>query len=146
MKARLGRIVSVLLGLAAATAAAGDELRVAGGGAVKEAVAPLIEDFARESGHFVKTEFAPMGTLTRRLAAGEVFDVLIMTPEALAPLERAGKIAPGTAVPLGKVGIGVAVNERAPVPDISSVDLLRQMVGFFWRVLDVFPRLLRYAF
>jgi molybdate transport system substrate-binding protein len=67
-----------------------------------------------------------MGLLAKRLAAGEVFDVLILTPEALQPLEQRGTVAPGMVTPLGRVGIGVVVNEKAPVPQIGSAEMLRQ--------------------
>jgi len=120
------RVAAFVLTQFITCAAHADELRVVAGGAVKGAVAPLLEAFARDTGHFVKTEFAPMGAIGTRLAGGEKFDLLIMTPEALAPLEQAGKVARESVVPLGRVGIGVAVNEHAPVPDISTAEALKR--------------------
>jgi len=108
--------------------AAADELRVASGGAAKEPVSQLAERFSRQTGHFVRLEFAPMGTLAQRLAARERFDVLVMTPEALAAQDRDGRVVGDSAAPLGRVGIGIAVAAGAPVPDLSSPVAIRQLL------------------
>ena len=44
---------------------------------------------------------------------------------ALDELERAGKLQAGSRMNLARVGIGVVVREGAPLPDISTVDALR---------------------
>jgi molybdate transport system substrate-binding protein len=133
--------LTAVLAIGSVPPAHADELRVAGGGAVKPAVGPLMEDFARETGQFVKAEYAPMGALAKRLAGGESFDVLIMTPEAFAPLVQAGKVARDALVPLGKVGIGIAVNEHASLPDIGTPEALKRTLLQARSIVYIDPRI-----
>ena len=103
-------------------------LRVVSGGAAKAAVAPLAEEWAKRSGATLQLEFAPMGAIAQRLERGEQFDMLIMTPEALAPLAAQGRLSAESAVPIARVGVGVAVNDKAPRPDISTAAALRDFL------------------
>jgi molybdate transport system substrate-binding protein len=67
-----------------------------------------------------------MGLLQQKIAAGERADVLIATIEVMTDLEKQGKVVAGSRVPLGDIGIGVAVREGAPVPDISTPEAFKQ--------------------
>ena len=116
----------VPLALSAMSGAAGAEIRVISGGAAKAFVQPLAESFRSESGNAVLIDWQPMGTLVKSLASGQAVDMLIVTSEVLELLEREGKLPKGAGRPLARVGVGVAVNERAPNPDISSADALRR--------------------
>jgi hypothetical protein len=60
--------------------------------------------------------------------AGEKFELLIMPTPALAALDRAGKLAAGTRRALVRVGIGIAIREGTPKPDITTPDALRKML------------------
>ena len=91
----------------------------------------LVPGFERATGDHVQTLPGPsMGTtadaIPVRLARGEPDDVLIMVGYALDGLIRDGKAAPGSKVDLALSPIGMAVRKGAPVPDISTVDRLRQ--------------------
>ena len=89
-----------------------DEIRVLSGGAAKSFIDPLAATFP---GHTVKIEYQPMGRLTKSLAEGYPADMIVVTAEVLEALKLQG-------TPLARVGIGVAVHERAPLPDISSAE------------------------
>jgi len=118
---------AILLMLAAGAApAAAAEIRVISGGAAKGFVQPLVDTFRRESGNTVLIDWQPMGTLVKSLASGQPVDMVIVTSEVLGQLEREGKLATGTGRPLARVGVGVAVNERAPAPDISTPDAFKR--------------------
>jgi len=120
-------IALVLLLLAAAPpAAAAAEIRVISGGAAKSFVQPLADSFKSETGNVVLIDWQPMGTLVKSLAAGQSADMLIVTSEVLEQLERDGKLPKGIGRPLARVGVGVAVNERAADPDISTADAFRR--------------------
>ena len=60
------------------------------------------------------------------LRAERTIDVVIMVGYALDKLVTQGKIAPDERVALARSGIGAAVKQGAPVPDISTVDGLRR--------------------
>src|SRR3954468_7761614 len=50
---------------------------------------------------------------------------MIVTEETLPRLEKEGRVKRG-AKPIARVGIGVAVNEKAPSPDISTVEAFKK--------------------
>ena len=68
------------------------------------------------------------GTLDaqKRIASGEVYDLIIMAGPAIDDLIKAGKVAPGTRVDLASSGVGVAVRAGAPKPDIRSTEALKK--------------------
>ena len=115
--------VAVWAAMAGAGAA---EIKVLTAGAFKPVVAALAPVFERRTGHRLTVDNDTAGALLRRVAGGEAFDLVIVTPAALEELARAGKVAPGSAVRLARVAIGVAVKQGAPSPDIGSVAALRQ--------------------
>lgn len=102
------------------------EISVLCAGAARGAVVPLIESFQRESGHTIKFDYGTAGQILGKLKDGQRPDVLIVTTPVIADLEKAGTVAAGSATPLGRTSIGVAVAEGAQLPDIASVDALRR--------------------
>jgi molybdate transport system substrate-binding protein len=113
--------------LALATGAvSADEIRVLSGGAVQSPLQATLPTFEARSGHKVVIAFAPAGEIAKRVAAGEIYDLLILPAENIDAYEKQGKVVPGSRAPLGKVGIGVAVNERAVAPDISTPEAFKQ--------------------
>jgi molybdate transport system substrate-binding protein len=111
-------IGAMLLALSIAAGAA--EITVYSGGAAKTALAETAAGFERLTGHHVAAEYAPVGVLMGRLANGERADILLLSAEAILAAEAKGWVMPGTAIPLGAVGTGVAVREGAVLPDIST--------------------------
>jgi molybdate transport system substrate-binding protein len=111
----------VLAGVALSACA--DEIRVISGGAARAFVEPTARSFP---GHEVKLDCQPLGRLVQSLAAGQPADMIIVTSEVLQQLEAGEKIAKGSGRPLARVGIGVAVNEKAPLPDISTPAAFRR--------------------
>ena len=96
-------------------------------GAFKPVVAALAAPvFTARTGHTLKVDNDTAGALQRRIGNGEVFDVVVLTPAAVAQLTQAGKLAAGSSTPLARVAIGVAVKQGAPAPDIGSVAAFRQ--------------------
>jgi ABC-type molybdate transport system substrate-binding protein len=90
--------------------------------AVQAAVESLLVTFAEAESVAVDTVFEPTALLTRRMAAGDVPDVLIGVLAALAELvpPAGADVQPATA--LARVGVGVAVRRGAERPDVSSVE------------------------
>src|SRR2546427_10089310 len=106
-----------------AVPARGEEIRVLSGGAARAFVEPLAATFP---GHAVKLEYQPMGKLVQSLAGGYRADMVIVTSEVLPQLERDGRVAALGAKPVARVGIGVAGNEKGPLPAISPPQALRR--------------------
>jgi molybdate transport system substrate-binding protein len=74
--------------------------------------------------------FASVGGVAaaRRVQAGEAFDVVVLASDAIDKLMAAGCLEPGSKVDLVRSGTSVAVPEGAPLPDISSEEVVRAAV------------------
>ena len=110
----------------AATPATAADIKVLTAGAYKPVILALQADFEAQTGHRLKIENDTAGALQRRVSGGEAFDVLVITPGALAQLVQAGKVVDGSknegaTRSLARVAIGVAVKSGAALPDISTV-------------------------
>jgi molybdate transport system substrate-binding protein len=123
------RGIFVLAILVSLTANA-DEIRVLSGGAAKSFIDPLAASFP---GHTVKIEYQPMGRLTKSLAEGAAVDMVVVTSEVLESLKLQG-------TPLARVGIGVAVNQNAPLPDISTVEAFKRTLLAAKSVVYIDPK------
>ncbi len=89
---------------------------------VLDALAPSLE--REQHVHLIITNDTA-GELVKRIRAGAAFDVAVL-PEPLArTLADEGKLAP-TLSNVARVGIGVAVPEGVPKPDISTVEQFKQ--------------------
>lgn len=126
--------------LAVFSIAHADEIRVLSGGAAKALVEPLAASFST-GGHKAGVEFQPMGPLTARLAKGEAIDMVIITSDVLERLEAEGKLPKGIGRPIARVGVGVAVNEKAPVPDISTADAFKKTVLAAKSIIYIDPKI-----
>ena len=112
------------------------ELRVLSGGAAKSLVEPLAATFAHGK---VQVEYQPMGRLVESLAQGPEVDLVIVTEETLPRLERENRVQRG-AKPVARVGIGVAVNEQAASPDISTVEAFKRTLLAAKSVVYIDPK------
>jgi molybdate transport system substrate-binding protein len=115
-----------LLAAVAVQQAAASEVKVLTAGAMKAVVLELVPDFERSTGHKVVVDNDTAGGLARRIGGGEAFDLAIITPRVIDDLVKQGKVTALSRTDLAKVGIGVAVKEGAPKPDISTVDAFKK--------------------
>lgn len=112
-----------------ATGAQADTVKVLTSGAFKQIVLALVPGFEARTGHTVVVSNDTAGALAKRIAEGEAFDLVVLTPAALKALAvdgPQGKVVADTVKPLASVGIGVAVKAGAARPDISDVEHFRQ--------------------
>jgi molybdate transport system substrate-binding protein len=119
-------VTLVLAICAAGAAAARAEIRVMSAGAVEEAVNLLAADFTKQGGEKVVATFGPNGTIQGKLAAGEAADIVILSSPAIAAMDKAAALLPGSRAEIGRVGVGVVVRQGAPQPDISTPDAFRK--------------------
>jgi molybdate transport system substrate-binding protein len=110
--------LGALIGTTDASAA---EIKVLTAGAFKSVVMAILPDFEKQSGNKVTVANDTAGALAKRIADGEAFDVVILTPPAIDQLVQNGKVAGGSPVRLARAAIGVAVKKGAPAPDIATV-------------------------
>ena len=115
----------ILFGLLGVPPALAVEIRVLTAGAFKPVVEVLALAYEQRTGNVVVVMNDTVGALVRRIEAGEPFDAAVLTPEAAARLSKAGKLVPG-AISLARVGIGVAVREGAPLPEVGTTAAFTQ--------------------
>ncbi len=113
--------VAGLASLAAIPAMAA-EIRVLTAGAFKSTLLAVSEGFERSSGHKLVVENDTVGGLVKRIDSGAAFDVTFLTAAAADQLAVKGLIAQGSVAKLARTGVGVAVKDGAPHPDISTVE------------------------
>ena len=131
------RVLTGLLLAGSVVSASADEIRVISGGAARAFVEPAAKSFP---GHEVKLDWQPMGKLVQSLAAGQPADMVIVTSEVFDQLAAQGRLAPGSGRPLARVGIGVAVHESAPLPDISTPEAFKRTLLAARSVVYIDPR------
>lgn len=111
-----------------ASLARADTIKVLTTGAFKQVVVALVPAFEARTGHKVEVQNDTAGALAKRIAGGEGFDVLVLTPAGLKTLAAEGKVVPASVTPLAKVAIGVAVKAGAAQPPMGTVEDFRQAV------------------
>jgi molybdate transport system substrate-binding protein len=126
MRARVGFVVAAAIGLVAAGGAPAATIEVLSAGAVEPGLAPAAEAFRRETGHEAKIRFATAPAIRQRVGAGEAVDVVIAPPAVLDDLAKLRRVEGDARMPVGKVGVGAAVREGAPQPDIRNVEALKR--------------------
>ncbi|MGL4285157.1 MAG: molybdate ABC transporter substrate-binding protein [Phreatobacter sp.] len=104
------------------------ELRVMATGASKAVVQTIASQFEVMSGHHIVLVSDTAGGVQRRVEAGEAADVIVATPAVINALAAKGLIRAGSRTDLARTGIGVAVREGAPIPDISSVEAIERLL------------------
>ena len=102
------------------------ELKVLSTQATEEAYRELVPQFEKDTGHKVTTVFTGTLDANKRLAAGETYDLLIMSGPSIDEHIKAGKVVPGSRVDLAKSGVGVGVKAGAAKPDISTTEALKK--------------------
>jgi molybdate transport system substrate-binding protein len=101
------------------------EITVIASNAVKEALAELVPDFEKASGHRVATIWGGTLDISARIRDGEVVDIVVLAAPRIDDFIRQGRIVAGSRVDIARSGIGAAVRAGARQPDISSGTALK---------------------
>ena len=117
-------IITALCIIAGTASAA--EINVISGGAVEPGLEAFAQLVRRDLGHELKILFNTAPQIGTRLAAGEVFDILISPPATIDQAIKDGKVIPETRVKVGRVGAGIIARAGAAPPDVATVDALKQ--------------------
>ncbi len=123
--------VGLALGASAPSAVQAAEIRVVTSGGFSAAYDQLVPLYEQATGHKVVTaRGASIGnapdSIPSRMARGEQFDVVILADSGLDQLILQGKVQAGSRVDLARSMIGMSVRKGTPLPDISSVEALKQ--------------------
>ena len=102
------------------------EITVLSAGALQPGLMKVIDAFRRETGDEVKVAFATAPTIRKRLSSGAIADVLIAPPELLDEVEKTASSRISDRNVVGRIGIGIAVRDGAPMPKIATVDEFKQ--------------------
>jgi molybdate transport system substrate-binding protein len=121
---RIVTVAAVLLSLAGMAGAA--EIRVLSVGAVQNAVTALADAFTKESGHQVSFTIGSPAVVMQKIKDGETFDAVIVSEPAMDQLDKEGTVNPESRVRLANTGMGVAVRDGAPVPDLTTPEAFKQ--------------------
>ena len=120
------RASALTRGASVAELARGADISVMSTVAHKDAYLEMLPAFERASGHKVATQWVPTVEVLRRIKAGETVDLVLMAAGGIEDLSRSGKIEAGSAVPVVKSGVGIAVRAGAPKPDVGSAEAFKR--------------------
>jgi len=96
--------------------------------ATRQLLSELASRYQQRSGQAVQIESVGGVDAAKRVAAGEVFDVVVLASDAIAKLIAAGHVQADSRVDLVHSGVAVAVRAGATLPDLSSEAAVRAAV------------------
>jgi molybdate transport system substrate-binding protein len=118
-------LISLAVAFVAAPARAAD-LKVTSAGAVRGLIAGMIDDYKKQTGKTFDFTTGTTGQLRAIIQAGFPADLVITSGPLMTELEKTGNLTPGSRADLGRIGIGVAVKQGAPEPDVSTTEAFKQ--------------------
>ena len=121
-------VVSTLILIVSSTLAAAAEVRVLSVGSTQIAAKTIAAEFEKQTGHKVTFTIRPPFDIDKELAA-KMFDAVILSVPAMNNHDEAGDLAPMSRISLARVGVGVAVKEGGPVPDVSTPEKLTAVLA-----------------
>src|SRR5260370_7763465 len=120
--AKLGAVGAIM----AAAVANAAEIKVIGSPGTREPYTLLLPGFEGATGHKVKTTWGGVSAVAKRVADGEVADVVMLPAAQIDDLIKLGKLVAETRVNVATSGVGVAIRAGAPKIDASSSDGIRK--------------------
>jgi len=109
-----------------AVAAEGTPVRLLVSNGMKAAMEELQPQCERAIGHPLELQFNSTAGVKKRIEAGEVFDVTVITTEAIDDLIKQGKLASGTRADVARSELGIGIRAGAAKPDIHTQEALKQ--------------------
>lgn len=96
--------------------------------AARELLRELANQYEVATGLSIATEAAGGVDVAKRIAMGEIADVVVLSDTAIDKLSAEGKVLAGSRTDLVKSGVAVAVRTGMESPAIGSEDAVRQAV------------------
>jgi beta-ureidopropionase / N-carbamoyl-L-amino-acid hydrolase len=121
-------LVSCFFATRLAAAQGPSELNVLSSNLSRPAISELIPMFERLHKIKVKVQYANNPILKQQIEAGAKFDVVIVEPQMLAELARAGFVDHNSITDLAKVGMALVSKKGSPAVDVSSVESFKKVL------------------
>lgn len=102
------------------------EIKILSAVGMKVVLEDLGPKFERASGHTLTIEFGNLGTVLKRVEDGQTADVVILPRQGIDRFVTDGKTSSDNVTALARAGIGVAVRQGAPKPDITTPEGLKR--------------------
>ena len=116
-----------LMAASMVSAAMGADIAVLSAGAIEPGLKAAASAFEKQTGHRVNITFNTAPELRKRMEGNPAFDVVIAPPAVISDFAASAKLSPARAN-VGRVGMGVAVRDGVPLPDISTADAVKASV------------------
>jgi molybdate transport system substrate-binding protein len=102
------------------------ELNVISANGMREVIADTRAKYEAASGRRLAVTIVETGAIRRRVLSGESFDAIIVPQAVGDEFEAAGRLHPGSMVPLIRIRFGLAVRANGPVPDVGTPEALKR--------------------
>src|SRR3977135_2360085 len=102
------------------------EIKDAGAPGTREPYTLLVPGFEKATGHKVTTTWGGVSALAKRVADGEVADIVMLPAAQIDDLIKQGKLVADSRVNVATSGVGVAIRAGAPKIDASSSEGIRK--------------------
>jgi molybdate transport system substrate-binding protein len=122
-KSVIGALAAVLVSASMAAAA---EVRLISVGGVKVALDKIVADYTKASGNTVNYTVGSPLAVSQKLAAGEVYDVVVQAAPAMDEYAKLGGLKQDTRIKVARGGIGLTVSKEATPPDIATPAAFRK--------------------
>lgn len=103
------------------------EVKVLTAGALQVAMRSLAADFEKQTGNQVTITPTNPANVEKELAATQ-YDVIAAATPTIAEIDESGRLQTGTRNQVARTGIGIAIRQGAPKPDLSSVTAFKKAV------------------
>ena len=107
------QVAGAILATVVFNVAGAAEVKVLSAGALEPGMKAAAAEFQKANAHSVKISFNTAPQIRKRIADGEVYDVVVAPPAVLDEISKAGKLGQDRAN-VGRVGMGVAVRPARP--------------------------------
>ena len=121
-------IFCLSVGPSAAAAQGSGELSVLSSNLARPAILKLIPLFEKTHKIKVRVEYANNPIVKQQIEAGAKFDVVIIAPQMLTELSKAGFVDKNSVVDLAKVGMALVSKEGSAAVDIGSMESFKKVL------------------
>ena len=116
-----------------------NELHITAAGAYEHVISDLAPIFTRDAGAAIRLTIANAAGVIRHLESRTPTDVVLTSAAGIAQLVAAGLADASSTAEIGRVGLGIAVREGLPLPDLATAASVRAALLSATRVAFIDP-------